>query len=146
METKKAKTMVVMGLLVLAGLAAIFLPAYAGDLEPNAPPAPTMKTLDEISAEISQSSPINNVIHGVIEYTWDQPAVKQQAFSPPVDPNKCVVYLSEAVGNIAGTITESTISRNGACLISLTDSAITVEVEPHGQFNQKVSYQIVEYK
>ncbi len=40
METKKTKAMVVVGLLVLAGLAVILLPAYAGDLEPIARPGP----------------------------------------------------------------------------------------------------------
>lgn len=40
METKKAKTMVVAGLLALAALAVIFLPAYAGAPEPIARPGP----------------------------------------------------------------------------------------------------------
>ncbi len=47
------KTMLMMGLLALAGIAAIFLPAYAGDLEPSGAPAPTMKTLDEVEPRIA---------------------------------------------------------------------------------------------
>jgi hypothetical protein len=48
METKKAKTTVVVSLLALAALCVFSLLAMAGNLEPNAPPAPTMKTLNEI--------------------------------------------------------------------------------------------------
>ncbi len=143
---KKTKTNLVVTLVFLLVFLIIAAINQAGILEPNSPPGPTMKTLDDISAEISQNSPIKKVVRGVIEYTWDQSTVQNQSFSPPVDPNKSVVYLSEAMGYPVGGITESTISRNGACLISLTDSEITVEVEPHGQFNQKVSYQILEYK
>ncbi len=40
MKTKEAKTTALVSLLALAGLAVIFLPAYAGDLEPSAQPAP----------------------------------------------------------------------------------------------------------
>jgi len=40
METKEAKITVLVSLLTLAGLAVIFLPAYAGDPEPIARPAP----------------------------------------------------------------------------------------------------------
>jgi len=48
METKKAKTTVVVGLLALAGLVVFSLTAGGGNLEPSAPPGPTMKTLDEV--------------------------------------------------------------------------------------------------
>jgi len=146
MKTKQKKIKTAVSVLVLAGLVVFGLTAIGGDLEPSAPPGPTMKTLDEISAEIAQSSPIKNVVRGVIEYTWDQPTSQSQAFSPAVDPNKSVVYLSDAIGWQVGTLAESTIARNGACLMSLTESEITVVVESHGQFNQMVSYQIVEYK
>ena len=143
METKKTK--VIVSVLALAALVVFSLSGYAGKLEPSAPPAPTMKTLDEISAQIAAlSSPVNKVVRGVIEYTWDQPTSQSQTFSPAVDPNKSVVYLSDAVGYVSGSIVE-TIARNGACLISLTQSEITAAVESHGQFNQMVSYQIVEY-
>jgi len=145
MEARKKRTKTAVSVLVLAGLVVFGLAAAGGNLEPSAPPGPTMKTLDEISAEIAQSSPIKNVVRGVIEYTWDQPTSQSQTFSPAVDPNKSVVYLSDAVGYVSGNIYE-TIARNGACLMSLTESEITVAVESHGQFNQMVSYQIVEYK
>ncbi len=48
METRKAKATVVVVLLALAGLAVIFLPAYAGSLEPSGAPGPTMKTMDQV--------------------------------------------------------------------------------------------------
>jgi hypothetical protein len=52
METKKVKTTVLLGLLVFAGLAVIFLPVYAGNLQPSAPPWPTMKTLNEVEPRV----------------------------------------------------------------------------------------------
>lgn len=48
METGKPKTTTVVSLLALAGLLLVWALAEAGDLEPSAPPEPTMKTLDEI--------------------------------------------------------------------------------------------------
>ena len=48
METKGKRTQVLAGLLALVGLLLVWTLATAGDLEPNEPPAPTMKTLDEI--------------------------------------------------------------------------------------------------
>jgi len=146
METKQKSAKVVASVLALAGLAVFSLFAVGGSLQPTAPPGPTMKTLDEISNEIGQSSPIKTVVRGVIEYTWDQSTTQSQDFSPAVDPNKSIVYLSDAVGQLVGSIVGDTIARNGACLISLTESEITVEVDQQGQFDQKVSYQIVEYK
>jgi len=146
MKTKQKKTKTAVSVLVLAGLVVFALTAVGGNLEPSAPPGPTMKTLDEISAQIAAlSSPVNKVVRGVINFNWAEPTSKTQEFSLSVDPNKSVVYLSDAVGYVSGNIDE-TIARNGACLMSLTESEITVAVEPHGQFNQKVSYQIVEYK
>jgi hypothetical protein len=48
METKKAKTTIVAGLVALAGLLWFLTMATAGDLEPSGPPGPTMNTLDQI--------------------------------------------------------------------------------------------------
>ena len=48
METKQKKRKVVASVLALAGLAVFSLFAVGGSLEPNSPPGPTMKTLDEI--------------------------------------------------------------------------------------------------
>ena len=45
---EKRSTRVVVGILALAGLLGVWTLATAGDLEPNSPPGPTMKTLDEI--------------------------------------------------------------------------------------------------
>jgi hypothetical protein len=48
METKGKSMKVVTCILALAGLLGVLTLATAGNLEPNAPPGPTMKTLDEI--------------------------------------------------------------------------------------------------
>jgi hypothetical protein len=52
METKQKGRKVVLGVLALAGLLAFSLLAMAGNLEPSAPPGPTMKTLDEVEPRI----------------------------------------------------------------------------------------------
>jgi hypothetical protein len=56
METKDKRTKVVAGILVLAGLLGIWTLATAGDLEPDAPPGPTMKTLNEIYDAVTSVS------------------------------------------------------------------------------------------
>jgi len=48
MEAKKNRARVVVGVLAFAVLAAFTLIGYAGNLDPPAPPGPTMKTLDEV--------------------------------------------------------------------------------------------------
>ncbi len=55
METKKAKTKVVAAVLALAALCVFSLFAVGGNLEPNAPPGPTMHTLDEIYNEVTSA-------------------------------------------------------------------------------------------
>jgi hypothetical protein len=52
METKRTSAKVVVSVLALAGLLLFSVLAPAGNLEPGAPPAPTMKTLDEVEPRI----------------------------------------------------------------------------------------------
>ena len=149
METKRKSAKVVVSLLALVGLLVFSLFAVGGSLEPGAPPGPTMKTLDEISAQIAAlSSPINNVIRGVIDFPLEGSATQSDTFSPTADPNRSVVLLSDAVGNsFGGPWYSEWIARNGACLISLTESEITIQVESQASSGGlKVSYQIIEYK
>lgn len=56
METKEKSTKVVAGILALAGLLALCPLAMTGDLEPSAPPGPTMKTLEEVEPRTPISS------------------------------------------------------------------------------------------
>jgi hypothetical protein len=48
METKDKRTKIAAGVLALAGLLSLLTLSTAGNLEPNASPGPTMKTLNEI--------------------------------------------------------------------------------------------------
>lgn len=52
MERKEKRRKVVVSALGLAGLLVLSLFAIAGNLQPSAPPAPTMKTLDEVEPRI----------------------------------------------------------------------------------------------
>ena len=63
METKQKKTKVVVSLLVLAALCVFSLFAVAGNLEPSAPPGPTMKTLDEVQPGM----PISSIPYTIVE-------------------------------------------------------------------------------
>ena len=55
METGKKRTRIVVSVLVMCGLMVFSLLAIAGNLEPSAPPGPTMKTLDEVEPRIPLS-------------------------------------------------------------------------------------------
>ena len=52
MESQNKRAKLVASVLALAGLVVFSVMGYAGSLEPAAPPAPTMKTLDEVEPRI----------------------------------------------------------------------------------------------
>jgi hypothetical protein len=146
MSSKKLNVVALVGLAALLFMVFDCLTGKAGSLEPNAPPQPTMVTLSQLSAQIAAlSSPVEKVVRGLITFENGNPVEQIQDFSPAVDPNRCVVLLSDAVATTHETTEDEWIARTGACLIDLTDSQITVRVEPHPA-EQKVSYQIIEYK
>ncbi len=151
MKSKKLKVSLIIVLTALLFIVLHCLTGKAGILEPTAAPAPTMVTLSQLSAQIQAlSSPVEKVVRGLITFQWDGQSVEQyveqyQDFSPAIDPNRCVVLLSDAVATEHPTTSDDWIARAGACLVDLTDSRITVRVEPHPA-DQKVSYQIIEYK
>ena len=68
METKQKSTKVVVSLLALVGLVAFSLFAVGGSLEPNSPPGPTMKTLDELYDTIVSASPSVSQKEGYTKY------------------------------------------------------------------------------
>ncbi len=146
---------IVAGLAVCLGLV---LWANAGDLNPPAGPVtPTMKTLDQLSAEHAQLASaiagisgggggVKQVVHGCIEFasgTFEASAT----FSPEINPSKSVAVLSDSV---VKTLLNSTMNqlttRNGACVVGLTSTTITIRVDdaPPSSVRQ-VSYQIIEY-
>jgi len=146
MKSKETTVSLIIVLTALLFIGLHCLTGKAGNLEPGAAPAPTMVTLDQLSAQIQAlSSPVEKVIRGLITFQYGQSVEQYQDFSPAVDPNRCIVLLSDTVATTHPTTTDEWIARATACLVDLTDSRITVRVEPHPA-EQKVSYQIIEHK
>ncbi|MGB9626226.1 MAG: hypothetical protein ACPMAQ_15340 [Phycisphaerae bacterium] len=137
--------------LVAVGIvAAGVLWVHAGSLTPPAGPvAPTMKTLDEISGQIAALPPasIKRIVRGVIAIPRGAGTAEgSSTFSPAIDPSRSVVLLSDAVfGEFEGSV-DAKLSRNGACLVSLSSTQITVRVDNlTNVIGVTVSYQIIEY-
>jgi len=139
-------------LIFLLVMAFAIINGKAGSLEPTAPPGPTMVTLDQLNAKIDAlSSPVEKVVHGTITLQTSsgcQAVDSKQSLSSTVDPNRCVAILSEAVASVRpSNNTTYEVTRNGACLVALTPTEITVRVEGlRDSITQTVSYQIIQYK
>ena len=91
MKTKQKKTKTAVSVLVLAGLVVFGLTAIGGDLEPSAPPGPTMKTLDEVEPRIPvQSLPgdANSL------YVISEPGSYYLAGNIVGEPNKCGITIA----------------------------------------------------
>ena len=148
----KSKKFAILVVVTTAMAFAVFfvMKGNAGNLEPNAPPGPTMVTLGQLSSQIAAiSSPVEKVIHGVItlQSTASEQAVEaEQSLPVVVDPNHCVVMLSNAVASIHTTTDASYWeSRTGVCVVAFTTTTIKVRGEGL-RTEQTVSYQIIEYK
>jgi hypothetical protein len=147
MESKKRDVLLIVIPAALLFIVFNCFPGKAGNLEPGGPPQPTMITLDQLSTQIEGlSSPIKRVVRGVITFEKMGSVELTKTFSPAIDPNRSVVLLSDTVLlNQESNPGDEWISRCGACLLSLTDTQITVRIEEHAA-NQKISYQIIEYR
>jgi hypothetical protein len=120
----------------------------AGSLTPPAGPvAPTMKTLDQLSSEIAAVSAggIKRVVRGVINVAQNQ-MEETVSFAPSIDPAKSVVTLDEPVATEAVGAIDILYTRNGACVMSLQASQLTIRVDLiNSKAPVRVSYQIIEY-
>lgn len=148
MNSKQRNVLLVVVLLALVFIVFDCLKGKAGSLQPYAPPQPTMVTLSQLDAKIDAlSTPVNKVIRGVILFGKNVATEVTGTFSPAVDPSRCVVLLSDpiAFNRDSNPTYRDWISRTGACLINLTETQITVQVELQSA-SQKLSYQIIEYK
>lgn len=132
----------------VAVVAGVAFWGHAGDLRPPAGPvAPTMKTLDQLSAQIAAlQAPVKQVVRGVIPFPKDQREASQ-TLSSAVNPAKSVVMLSDAVATAPPVSSDPNWgTRTGACVTSLTGSQITIRVDASVLLAPaEVSYQVIEY-
>ncbi len=140
---KAKRNRLIVCLLLLIGLLSLTFFALAGNLDPNDPPGPTMRTLDEIYSQIAaSSSPIKQVVRGVADAGINTKQVTAE-LSATIDPSKSVVLLDEVIAqkwDVTG------YPRNGAHLRDLTPTSITIRSDWQNNFAWTVSYQIIEYK
>lgn len=141
---------VLCGFLVVTGL------LWAGQLSPpSGPVAPTMKSLDDLSAEHAAilaaigggsggaGGGVKRVIHGLLDFPAGTYTVSQ-AISPAINPAKAQVVLDPSVYINVSSATY-TAARTGGCVTELTAEQITVMIDNTSNFTRKVSYQIIEY-
>jgi hypothetical protein len=151
MNLKKVNVSSYFVLTFLLVMAFAIINGKAGSLEPTAPPGPTMVTLDQLSAKIDAlSSPVEKVVRGIITLpsTTGEQAVdsNEQNLPVAVDPNHCVVLLSDAVASEhVSTSASYWEGRTGVCVTAFTTTTIKVRGEGL-RSEQKVSYQIIQYK
>jgi hypothetical protein len=94
MEMKDKSMKVLACVLALAGLLGLLTLAIAGDLEPNGPPAPTMKTLNEIyDAVIAGSSGISER-EGYLKHVDVDPCSTYTFFTVPTGKRFVLLNLT----------------------------------------------------
>jgi hypothetical protein len=103
MQTKQKRTTVAVVLGTFAGVLAFSLLATAGSLEPNAPPAPTMRTLDEIYEAVNASASAVLQREGYLKYVSVPPDSNETFFTVP--DGKRFVMLKLFMRQNVGTLT-----------------------------------------
>jgi hypothetical protein len=96
METKEKRTNVITCVLALAGLLLVWTLATAGNLEPSAPPASTMKTLDEIYDAVTEGASGIAEREGYMKCVLMDPCSTYTFFTVPA--GKCFVLLKVNMG------------------------------------------------
>ena len=141
-------------LVSIAAVVAIAWCATAGPLTPpEGPVTPTMKTLDEISAQITALSEslgsrggVKRVIRGTTTYTRNSNPVQTLTFSPTINPEKSVAQATCCSTEYVNTNPPAN-ARNAVCVTDLTETSITVQVDKVLVTTPLlVSYQIIEYE
>ena len=122
---KEKKQKITVTILALAGLLVFCLYALAGNLEPNAPPGPTMKTLDQIYEAINSSAAGTTEREGYCRYLVAAPYTTDTLFT--VDPGQRFTLLKfygrvpdcDHLGKWSLTVDDNTIIPGGSVHFSI---------------------------
>jgi len=90
---------------------------------------------------LAAGSPVKQVIRGVVSFTGMSFTEVSQSFSPSIVPGKSVVMLSDSVGGPSS----GNVTGLAAIVTSLSASSITISLNWCTFYDQRVSYQIIEY-
>ena len=126
METRRKSAKVVVSLMALAGLSAFSLLAVGGTLQPPGPPAPTMKTLDEVEPRIPISSlPYTISASGSYYITGDLTGVTGQ-HGLTIEANDVTIDLMghSLIGPDPNNGTENGIYMNGRSNIEIRNGTV----------------------
>lgn len=125
----------------------------AGQLTPPpGPVAPTMKTLDDLSAEHAAirasmgggSGGIKRIVRGVVSFAAGE---REASVTLPAQivPDKSLVVLECVIYVMGNPSQTATAARAGACVDALTTDTMNVSIDYQLSVPRKLAYQIIEY-